>query len=298
MSTIDLVEVAGARATHRFARMSASKVRVVLNLIRDTDVDDARDILRFSERGASNVVAKVLASAIANASHNEGLDENELYIAECFADEGPTLKRWRPRARGRATRIFKRTCHITVVVAQLDDEDLDVRQLAEAASGTTAGASRPDRRARVAASQAADTGSDDTDTDDVVDQVDDALEDAGVGAATDVAHDAEADGSDEAALEEWNADDGDADGEANVTDQTPYGEGSIAPPADDSIPEGFLVKGNADSMKYHEPDGRWYENTVAEVYFATAEHAAAAGFTKAGTKEPAADAADDNGEEA
>jgi len=266
----------------------------VLNLIRDTDVDDARDILRFSERGASNVVAKVLASAIANASHNEGLDENELYIAECFADEGPTLKRWRPRARGRATRIFKRTCHITVVVAQLDDEDLDVRQQAEAAAGTTSGASRPDRRARVAASQAADTGSDDTDAGDVVDQVDNAE----VGGATDVQDNVEADGSDKAALEEWNADDGDADGEANLTDQTPYGEGSIAPPADDSIPEGFLVKGNADSMKYHEPDGRWYENTVAEVYFATAEHAAAAGFTKAGTKEPAVDAADDNGEEA
>ncbi|NOX30635.1 MAG: 50S ribosomal protein L22 [Actinobacteria bacterium] len=292
MSTINLVEVAGARATHRFARMSASKVRVVLNLIRDTDVDDAKDILRFSERGASDVVAKVLASAIANASHNEGLDENELYIAECFADEGPTLKRWRPRARGRATRIFKRTCHITVVVAQLDDEDLDVRLQAEAASGTTPGASRPDRRARVAASQAADTGSDDTDTGaaDIVDPVDDAIGEAS--AATDVAP--EADGSDEAALEEWNAEDGDADGEANVTDETPYGPGSIAPPADDSIPEGFLVKGNADSMKYHEPDGRWYENTVAEVYFATAEHAAAAGFIKAGTKEPA----DDNGEEA
>ena len=114
MSTIDLTEVAGARATHKFARMSASKARAVLALIRDEDVNDAQDILRFSERGAADVVGKVLASAIANATNNEGLDADELYVAECFANEGPTLKRWRPRPMGRATSIHKRTTHLTV----------------------------------------------------------------------------------------------------------------------------------------------------------------------------------------
>jgi large subunit ribosomal protein L22 len=293
MSTIDLTEVAGARATHRFSRMSASKARVVLNLIRNEDVSDARDILRFSERGAADVIAKVLDSAIANATHNEGLDADELYVAECFADEGPTLKRWRPRARGRATRINKRTCHITVVVAQLDDAELAVRRQAEAAVGSPA-ANRADRRARVAASRAT-TDADAVVADDVADDVAEAVESADVETAT---SDDDAPVTDAAGVEEWNAGDADADGEANETDPAPYGDGSMAPPADGSIPEGYPIKGNADSMKYHEPDGRWYENTVAEVYFATAEHAVAAGFIKAGTKAPAADAVADNGEEA
>lgn len=281
MSTIDLTEVAGARATHKFARMSASKARAVLALIRDEDVNDAQDILRFSERGAADVVGKVLASAIANATNNEGLDADELYVAECFANEGPTLKRWRPRARGRATRINKRTCHITVVVAQMDDDELELRQAAQEAAGSTGG-NRADRRARVAASRAADDVPEDT-TDEVV--------------TDEAAADDEGPVTDEAAVEEWNAEDADTDGEANATDETPYGDGSMAPPADGSIPEGYPVKGNADSMKYHEPDGRWYDATVAEVYFVDAATAEAAGFIKAGTK-AASDDADDENEEA
>ncbi len=280
MSTVDLTEVAGARATHKFARMSASKARAVLALIRDEDVKDAQDILRFSERGAADVVGKVLASAIANATNNEGLDADELYVAECFANEGPTLKRWRPRARGRATRINKRTCHITVVVAQMDDDELELRRAAQEAAGSTGG-SRADRSARVAASRAADDVPEDT------------TDDAAVEAAADDAAEAVVDDApvtDEAAVEEWNAEDADADGEANVSDESPYGEGSMAPPADGSIPEGFPVKGTADSMKYHEPDGRWYDATVAEVYFVDAATAEAAGFIKAGTKAPAANA--------
>ena len=266
MSTIDLTEVAGARATHKFARMSASKARAVLALIRDEDVNDAQDILRFSERGAADVVGKVLASAIANATNNEGLDADELYVAECFANEGPTLKRWRPRARGRATRINKRTCHITVVVAQMDDDELELRQAAQEAAGSTGG-NRADRRARVAASRAADDVPEDT-TDEVV--------------TDEAAADDEGPVTDEAAVEEWNAEDADTDGEANATDETPYGDGSMAPPADGSIPEGYPVKGNADSMKYHQPDGRWFEQTVAEVWFATPEAAEEAGFSEAG----------------
>ena len=150
---IDLDVIAGAKATHKYARLSASKARVVLNLIRDEDLALARDRLRFCERGAAEVVSKVLESAVANATNNEQLDADELYVAECWADEGPVLKRWRPRARGRATRIFKQTSHITVIVAQLSPEELEMREARLAASGSQTAAAA--RAARVAASRAA-----------------------------------------------------------------------------------------------------------------------------------------------
>ncbi|WP_419917194.1 50S ribosomal protein L22 [Candidatus Poriferisodalis sp.] len=149
---IDLDVIAGAKATHKYARLSASKARVVLNLIRDEDLALARDRLRFCERGAAEVVSKVLESAVANATNNEQLDADELYVAECWADEGPVLKRWRPRARGRATRIFKQTSHITVIVAQLSPEELEMREARLAASGSQTAAAA--RAARVAASRA------------------------------------------------------------------------------------------------------------------------------------------------
>ena len=148
---IDLDEVAGARSTHKFARLSASKARVVLDLIRDEDLDRAREELQFCDRGAATVVSKVLESAVSNAENNENLSADELYVAECWADEGPTLKRWRPRARGRATRINKRTCHITVLVAQLSEEELEMRAAQMAASGRRS--ADADRAARVAASK-------------------------------------------------------------------------------------------------------------------------------------------------
>ncbi len=151
---IDLDAVAGARSTHKFARLSASKARVVLDLIRDDDLDHAREELQFCDRGAATVISKVLESAVSNAAHNENLSADELYVAECWADEGPTLKRWRPRARGRATRINKRTCHITVVVAQLSEEELEMRAARLAASGRRS--ADQDRAARVAASKDAD----------------------------------------------------------------------------------------------------------------------------------------------
>ncbi len=150
---IDLDVIAGAKATHKYARLSASKARVVLNLIRDEDLALARDRLRFCERAAAEVVSKVLESAVANATNNEQLDADELYVAECWADEGPVLKRWRPRARGRATRIFKQTSHITVIVAQLSPEELEMREARLAASGSQTAAAA--RAARVAASRAA-----------------------------------------------------------------------------------------------------------------------------------------------
>src|SRR5579864_6156227 len=118
----------GTRAVLRYARVSAYKVREVLDLIRNKPVGEARDILRFVERDAALLVGKLLNSAIANATTNDEMIEDELYVSACFADEGSTIKRWRPRARGRATRIRKRTCHITVIVSRLPDDKLERRR--------------------------------------------------------------------------------------------------------------------------------------------------------------------------
>ncbi|HEX8580726.1 MAG TPA: 50S ribosomal protein L22, partial [Acidimicrobiales bacterium] len=121
----------GTRAEVRYARMSAYKAREVLDLIRGKDVRRADEILQFTERDAALVIRKCLASAVANAEHNDQQAADDLYVSACFADEGPTLKRWRPRARGRATRIRKRTCHITVIVSRLPDEELARRRAAD-----------------------------------------------------------------------------------------------------------------------------------------------------------------------
>ena len=123
----------GTRAQVKFSRMSAYKARQVLDLIRGKEVQRADEILQFSERDAAQVIRKCLASAVANAAHNDGLDADELYVSACYADEGVTIKRWRPRARGRATRIRKRTCHITVIVSRLSEEELEKRRAREAA---------------------------------------------------------------------------------------------------------------------------------------------------------------------
>jgi large subunit ribosomal protein L22 len=126
----------GTRAVLRHSRMSASKVRQVLDLIRGQDVDRAAEILSLGDREAAVTVGKVLASAVANAVHNDGLDAEELFVSACYADEGSTLKRWRPRARGRATRIRKRTSHITVIVGRLPDDRIARRRAQQAASGS------------------------------------------------------------------------------------------------------------------------------------------------------------------
>src|SRR4051794_16208640 len=92
------------------------KCRRVIDLVRGMDAEEALDVLRFAPQSASEPVAKVLASAIANAEHNKNLDRRDLFISQAYVDEGPTLKRFRPRAQGRAFRIRKRTSHITIVV--------------------------------------------------------------------------------------------------------------------------------------------------------------------------------------
>ena len=125
----------GTKSVLRSYHMSATKARVVLDLIRGEEVAYAADILRSTEREAAGVILKVLNSAVANAVHNDHQDANELFVSACFADEGTTMKRWRPRARGRATRIRKRTCHITVIVSKLDEDRLERRRAIVAAQG-------------------------------------------------------------------------------------------------------------------------------------------------------------------
>jgi large subunit ribosomal protein L22 len=106
----------GARAIARHVRISPNKARRVINLVRGLPAKEALTVLQFAPQAASEQVYKVLASAIANAENNERLDPDGLLVSEAYVDEGPTLKRFRPRAQGRAYRIRKRTCHITVAV--------------------------------------------------------------------------------------------------------------------------------------------------------------------------------------
>jgi large subunit ribosomal protein L22 len=110
------IEYPSATAVARYVGISASKARRVIDLVRGKSVEEALDILRWAPQQASEPVAKVIASAAANAQNNEGLDPSTLVVATVYADEGPTAKRIRPRAQGRAFRIRKRTSHITVIV--------------------------------------------------------------------------------------------------------------------------------------------------------------------------------------
>ncbi len=147
----------GVRAEVKYVRSSAYKAREILNLIRGLPVARALEVLELAERDIARVVLKCLESAIANAEHNNQIPADELFVSACFADEGPTLKRWRPRARGRATRIRKRTCHITIIVSRLAADDLEKLREREAASGRASGgrAAADARRERVARSRQA-----------------------------------------------------------------------------------------------------------------------------------------------
>jgi len=106
------------RAQAKWVRTSARKARIVLDHIRGRTVPEARTILTFTPRAAATDIAKVLRSAVANAEANHGLDGDELVVEAAYADEGPTLKRWKPRARGRVNRIRKRSCHVTLILSE------------------------------------------------------------------------------------------------------------------------------------------------------------------------------------
>ena len=277
----------------------------MLDLIRGLDVRRADEVLQFTERGIATDVRKVLASAVANATNpnNAGsyiADADELFVLACFADEGPTLRRFAPRARGRATRIRKRTCHITVVVARMSDQRLAVAQARAEGVSATAAASR---RARVersrqraqAAKKAADSttaGPTATEAEELEVGEDEAVEETTV-ETVDVESIAGVHSMDAAEGEpiDDDADErrGDADEAAPRSAESGFAagewDGSIVADDDGNGPETHPIKGNEDSMLYHTPDSRYYKVTKAEVWFDTEEHAEAAGFSKPGSQQ-------------
>ena len=293
----------GTKATAKYVRSSAYKARAVLDLIRGLDVRRADEVLQFTDRGIATDVRKVLASAVANATNpnNAGSyigDADELFVIACFADEGPTLRRFAPRARGRATRIRKRTCHITVVVARMSDQRLAVAQARAEGASANAAASRRARversrqRAQAAKKAAATPGtaSKATEAEELEVSEDEAVEEttvetvdvesiAGVH-SMDAAEGEPVDEEPEAEVEAA------ADDEPATQDGFAAGEweGSIAADEDGNGPESHPIKGNKDSMLYHTPDSRYYKVTKAEVWFDTEEHAEAAGFSKPGSQ--------------
>ena len=126
------------RAEAKWVRLSARKARIVLDHIRGRSVPEARTILAFTPRAAATDIEKVLRSAVANAEANHGLDGDELVVEAAYADEGPTLKRWKPRARGRVNRIRKRTCHVTLVLAEVPEATTRRRPRKQAAEAAPA----------------------------------------------------------------------------------------------------------------------------------------------------------------
>ena len=246
----------GTRASVRNSHVSAYKAREVLDLIRNLPYGRASEVLEFTERAVAEVIRKCLDSAVANAEHNDDIPAEELYVSACYADEGPTMKRFRPRARGRASRIRKRTCHITVIVSRYSPAqlaDLRKREAQAGRAGSRTGSSAAEaRRRRVASSRelAATRAAEE-----------EALDHEG---HDHEGHDHKGDEAVVAALD--------------ATDDA----GSAAPLADGGAPEGHDIKGNADSMLYHVPGSRYYKATKAEVYFATVEDAERAGYAAPG----------------
>ncbi|MGB1722746.1 MAG: 50S ribosomal protein L22 [Ilumatobacteraceae bacterium] len=213
-------ESSGTRAVAKHVRSSAYKARVVLDLIRGLDVRRADEVLALTQRDIARDIRKVLRSAVANAVNNDGQDAEELFVVACFADEGTTLKRFRPRARGRATRIRKRTCHITVIVARMSDDRLEIlRAKAEGASASAAAA----RRARVDASRRRAEAAQSDGADEVTDEV---AEEQETEAVETEAVEADADAADEDAVAETDADEvsdveeqAEAESEADAADE-------------------------------------------------------------------------------
>jgi large subunit ribosomal protein L22 len=307
----------GTKATAKYVRSSAYKARAVLDLIRDLDVRRADEVLQFTERGIATDVRKVLASAVANATNpnNAGsyiADADELFVLACFADEGPTLRRFAPRARGRATRIRKRTCHITVVVARMSDRRLAVAQArsegvsATAAAGRRARVERSRQRAQ-AAKSAADSKAGGPKSKAGEEQVSEPVEDMTVADVLDTDNVESIAGVHSQDAVEGEPIEDDATGEvepaeasaveASAVDETSgfapgEWDGSVVADEDGNGPDTHPIKGNKDSMLYHTPDSRYYKITKAEVWFDTEEHAEAAGFGKPGSQQ--ADEEDQN----
>jgi large subunit ribosomal protein L22 len=136
------------RAQAKWARMSARKARLVLDHIRGRSVPEARSILAFTSRAAAVEIEKVLRSAVANAEANHGLDGDDLVVEAAYADEGPTLKRWRARARGRVNRIRKRTCHVTLVLVEMPEAPTRRHRASSKAAHEEQSATEPSKSTR------------------------------------------------------------------------------------------------------------------------------------------------------
>jgi large subunit ribosomal protein L22 len=266
MSAVKTNERPGTRAQIKYVRSSASKAREVLNLIRLKSYDEATDLLTFSERRISDTIQKCVNSAAANAENNDGISSEELYISSCYADEGPTLKRWRPRARGRATRINKRTCHITIILARYTPDEIDEMRARAALKGSAAAPNSAEaRRKRVEKSKESSK-----------DEQEEALE------------------------VEQEADDVAVDID-DVEESSPYGTGSVLALEDGSSPsDDYGIKAKAGSKIYHPPESPFYSRTKADVWFTTSETAEEAGFnlpaSMQGSAEDGPSSGDDNKE--
>ena len=263
MSVVKTNERPGTRAQVKHVRSSAYKAREVLNLIRNKSFQEASDLLLFSERRISDTIQKCLNSAAANAENNDGISSEELYVTACFADEGPTMKRWRPRARGRATRIRKRTCHITIILARYTPEELEeIRNRAELKGSSMAPSAAEARRRRVEKSKEAANDAEDGETEELDVEAQDVEEET-----EELDVEAQDEGEDQDLPEE---DD----------ESSPYGEGSASAGDDGSQPsEEYQIKGKVSSKIYHPPESPFYSRTKADVWFTTSEAAEKAGFS-------------------
>jgi large subunit ribosomal protein L22 len=281
----------GTKATARHIRASASKARIVLDLVRGLDVKRADEVLQFTDRGIATDIRKVLASAVANASNPDNTgsyiaDADELFVLACFADEGPTLKRFAARARGRGTRIRKRTCHITVVVARMSDRRLAVVQARSEGVNASAAAGRRARversRTRAQAAKAAQSAAvEDVHAQDAAEGEPDTTAEPEARAHAEDAAEGELESDDAVETAETSAT------ETALTDAAFAAgewEGSVAADEEGNGPDTHPIKGNVDSMLYHTPESRYYGITKAEVWFDTEEHAEAAGFSKPGSQ--------------
>ena len=248
----------GTRAQVKYVRSSAYKVREVLNLIRGKSLFEATNILTFSERRISDTVLKCLNSAAANAENNDDIPVEELFVSACYADEGPTLKRWRPRARGRATRIRKRTCHITLILGRYSPEELtEQRERAELKGSQTQQTAAESRKRRVAKSKESELESQSEE-----DQPEDDSETTAE--AVEVSPTEQQETTQESDVE---------------SEDSPYGEGSAFSLEDGSAPSSdFVIKAKVSTKIYHPEESSFFGRTKADVWFTNAEAAEAAGF--------------------
>lgn len=273
MTAIKTNERPGTRAQVKYVRSSAYKVREVLNLIRGKSFFEATNILTFSERRISDTVLKCLNSAAANAENNDSIPVEELFVSACYADEGPTLKRWRPRARGRATRIRKRTSHITLILGRYSPEQLaELRERAELRGNSTQQSATESRKRRVAKSKESEI-----DDQSALEEVEDSSE--LVDGNDNQPEIEEVDKSSEAvdeAIEESMVEENEAN---DKPEDSPYGEGSAYALEDGSAPNSdFTIKAKVSTKIYHPEESSFFGRTKADVWFTNAEAAETAGF--------------------